>query len=192
MKLSVSFPGYVRESSGVLRIYRRLQFAPVLSVAMSYILICLLFSHSYRLLLNEFKVIRHKSVIKCLDNTLLQNSSNCSHALPLCPPFLYIQHFFPPAWLILILWKWRQHIPPKHHYIPTRRHVIKPQKVAIFMVTALSTLNRTWQKWSVEVNKWTLLGMGEWQGFQAEYWEEEVMSKRTVAINEVGNVGNVI
>jgi len=101
MKLSVSFPGYVRKSSGVLRTYQRLQFAPVLSVAMSYIVICLLFSHSYRLLLNEFKVMRYKSVFKCLDNTLLQATSDFSHAVPLCPPFPYIQHFFPLLGLFL-------------------------------------------------------------------------------------------
>lgn len=101
MKLSVSLPGYVRKSSGVLRMYQRLQFAPVLSVAMSYIIIYLLFSHSYRLLLNEFKVIRHKLVFMCLDNTILQASSNFSHAVPLCPPFLYIQHFFPLLGLFL-------------------------------------------------------------------------------------------
>jgi len=96
MKLSVSLPGYVRKSSSVLRTYQRLQFAPVLSVAMSYIVICLLFSHSYRLLLNEFKVIRHKSVFKCLDNMLLQASSNFSHALCLCVlPFSTYSNFFP-------------------------------------------------------------------------------------------------
>jgi hypothetical protein len=188
MKLSVSFPGYVRKSSGVLRTYQRLQFAPVLSIAMSYV-ICLLFSHSYRLLLNEFKVVRHKSVFKCLDNMLLQASSDFSHAVPLCSTFLYTQHFFSPACLTLILWKWRQHIPPKYHYIPTSPHVIKPQKVAIFMVTAMSTSNCTWQKWSVEVNEWTLLGMGEWQGFQEEYWEEEVISKKEEVISKKDNGG---
>jgi len=50
----------------------------------------------------------------------------------------------------------------------------------------------TRQKWSVEINEWNLLGMGEWQGFEAQYWEEEVINKRTVAINEVGSVGNVM
>jgi hypothetical protein len=87
--------GCVRKSSGVLRTYQRVQFAPVLSVVMSYVVTCLLVSHSCRLLLNEFKVIRPKSVFKCLDNTLLQASFNFSHAVPLCPPLLYIQHFFP-------------------------------------------------------------------------------------------------
>jgi hypothetical protein len=99
------------------------------SLLMSSVLPChtlslvLLFSHSYRLLLNEFKVIRHKSLFKCLDNTLLQATSDFSHAVPLCPPFLYIYiALFNPAWLIL--WKCRQRIPPNplHSHRTTCHH----------------------------------------------------------------------
>jgi hypothetical protein len=160
---------------------------------MLYVVICLLFSHSYRSTPNEFKVIRHKSIFKCLDNMLLHVGSDFSHAVPLCPPFLYIQHFFPLLGLFLFsengdsiysyLWTPLYSHWTIRHETPGGCHLHCYCRVNL---KSHMTEMKCWSKWMDFVRN------GYVTGFQAQYWEEEVISKRTVEINEVGNVGNVI
>jgi hypothetical protein len=60
------------------------------------------------------------------------------------------------AWFTVLPRRWRQYVPLKHQWNPSRLHCIISQNVALFIVTAMRTWNRTWKQKLFRNNPCTL------------------------------------